>query len=58
VSIGYDIVLTNPNAAATARVLAGLELLIVQDMFLNETASQFGSVFLPACSSFEKDGTL
>jgi formate dehydrogenase major subunit len=26
-------------------------------MFLNETAREFGSVFLPAASSFEKDGT-
>ena len=26
-------------------------------MFLNETARQFGSVFLPAASSFERDGT-
>ena len=34
-----------------------LELVIVQDMFLTETAREFGSVFLPACSSFEKDGT-
>ena len=24
---------------------------------MTETARQFGSVFLPACSSFEKDGT-
>jgi formate dehydrogenase major subunit len=26
-------------------------------MFLNETAKEFGTVFLPAASSFEKDGT-
>ncbi len=26
-------------------------------MFLTETAREFGTVFLPACSSFEKDGT-
>ena len=43
--------------AAARRALAGLETVIVQDMFLNETAKQFGTVFLPACSSFEKDGT-
>ena len=36
---------------------AALELLIVQDLFLTETARAFGTVFLPACSSFEHDGT-
>jgi formate dehydrogenase major subunit len=30
---------------------------IVQDMFLTETARECGTVLLPACSSFEKDGT-
>jgi formate dehydrogenase major subunit len=54
---GYDILLTNPNARATVRALSNLDLVIVQDMFLNETARAFGAVFLPACSSFEKDGT-
>jgi formate dehydrogenase major subunit len=56
-AIGYDVFLTNPNAAETARALKSLDLVIVQDIFLNETAREFGSVFLPACSSFEKDGT-
>lgn len=46
----------NPNANATEHALRSLDLLIVQDMFLNETA-RFANVFLPACSSFEKDGT-
>lgn len=56
-AIGYDILLTNPNATETARALRALELVIVQDLFLTETAREFGSVFLPACSSFEKSGT-
>ena len=56
-AIGYDIFLTNANANATRRALAALELIIVQDMFLNETAREFGTVFLPVASSFEKDGT-
>ena len=56
-AIGYDIFLTNANANATGRALAALELIIVQDMFLNETAREFGTVFLPVASSFEKDGT-
>jgi len=37
--------------------LAGLELLVVQDMFLTETA-QRADVVLPAASSYEKDGSL
>jgi formate dehydrogenase major subunit len=56
-AIGYDIHLTNPNATATRRALATLEHLIVQDMFLNETAREYGTVFFPAASSFEKAGT-
>jgi formate dehydrogenase major subunit len=56
-AIGYDVLLTNPNARQTAQAFERLELVIIQDMFMSETAQQFGSVFLPACSSFEKDGT-
>ena len=37
--------------------IAGLELLVVQDMFLTETA-QRADVVLPAASTYEKDGTL
>lgn len=56
-TIGYDIFLTNANAHTTARALRRMDCVIVQDMFLNETAKEFGSIFLPAVSSFEKDGT-
>ncbi len=56
-SIGYDVFLTLPNANETAESLRNLDLLIVQDMFMNETAREFADVFLPAASSFEKDGT-
>ena len=56
-AIGYDIALTNPNANATLQALRSLDLVVIQDLFLNETARVAGSVFLPACSSFEKDGT-
>ena len=55
--IGYDILLTNANVNATRQALAKLDLVIIQDMFLNETAREFGTVFLPAASSYEKDGT-
>jgi formate dehydrogenase major subunit len=56
-TIGYDVLMTNPNATETLRALRALELVIVQDMFLTDTARECGTVFLPACSSFEKDGT-
>ena len=56
-AIGYDIALTNANTSATEAALKSLDFLVVQDMFLNETARQFAHVFLPAASSFERDGT-
>jgi len=55
--MGYDVLLSNPDAAATAQALAALDVVVVQDLFLTETARDYASVFLPACSSFEKDGT-
>ncbi len=56
-AIGYDVAFTNPNAAITKAALDQVGLVIVQDLFFNELARDFGHVFLPACSSFEKDGT-
>lgn len=56
-AIGYDIALTNPDANATAQSLNSLEFVIVQDMFLNKMASEWGNVFFPVASSFERDGT-
>ena len=55
-AIGYDVALTNPNAGTTREALSSLDLLVVQDLFHNEVA-KLASVFLPAASSFEKDGT-
>lgn len=56
-AIGYDVFFTNANAAATREAMARMDLVIVQDLFLTETAREFAHVFLPACSSFERDGT-
>ncbi len=56
-AVGYDIYPTLANANSTADSLAKLELLVVQDLFLTETAKAFGHVFLPAASVYEKDGT-
>lgn len=56
-AIGYDVLLTNANTHSTREAMRQLECVVVQDMFLNETAKEFGTVFLPCASSFEKDGT-
>ena len=56
-AIGYDIALTNADASSTERALRCLDFVVVQDIFLNETARQVGDVFLPVASSFERDGT-
>lgn len=55
--IGYDVFLSNANAPETAKAFENMEFVIVQDLFMNETAREFAHVFFPACSSFEKDGT-
>lgn len=55
--MGYDIALSNPHAQSTADALSRLELVVVQDLFMNETARRFAHVVLPAASSFEREGT-
>lgn len=55
--IGYDVFFTMPDARHTENAFNKLGFLIVQDMFMNETAKKFADVFLPAASSFEKEGT-
>lgn len=55
--VGWDILLTQPQTAAVRRALAALDVVVVQDLFMTETARQFGTVFLPAASTFEKSGT-
>ncbi|GHD62841.1 formate dehydrogenase subunit alpha [Jeongeupia chitinilytica] len=56
-AFGYDVYLSLANEAASRTAMAKLDLVIVQDLFLNETACAFGTVFLPAASFFEKEGT-
>jgi formate dehydrogenase major subunit len=55
--IGYDPLMSHPNAEETAQNLNGLDDLIVVDLFMTETARAFGTVFLPAASPYEKEGT-
>lgn len=56
--IGYDILHSNADRTATDRALVHLELLIVQDLFMTETAREYAHVFLPAASAFEKAGSV
>lgn len=53
---GEDIAQSDPNTHHVVAALESLELLIVQDLFLNETA-KYAHVFLPGTSFLEKDGT-
>ncbi|WNC71570.1 formate dehydrogenase subunit alpha [Thalassotalea psychrophila] len=53
---GEDIAQSDPNTHHVQAALGSLECLIVQDIFLNETA-KFAHVFLPGSSFLEKDGT-
>ncbi|MFN3974886.1 MAG: formate dehydrogenase subunit alpha [Dehalococcoidia bacterium] len=55
--IGWDLLQTMPNASLTRQALEALEFLILQDLFLNETARAVGHIFLPVASAFERDGT-
>ena len=56
-TIGYDVFLSNANAHETEKAFANMDLVIIQDFFMNETGKRFGHVFFPATTSFEKDGT-
>ncbi|WP_286237926.1 formate dehydrogenase subunit alpha [Neptuniibacter halophilus] len=53
---GEDIAQSDPNTNHVEAALRSLECLVVQDIFLNETA-KFAHVFLPGSSFLEKDGT-
>jgi formate dehydrogenase major subunit len=53
---GEDIAQSDPNTQHVTAALTSLECLIVQDLFLNESA-KFAHVFLPGSSFLEKDGT-
>ena len=53
---GEDIAQSDPDTQHVTAALLAMECLVVQDLFLNETA-KFAHVFLPGCSFLEKDGT-
>ncbi len=56
-AIGYDIMQSHADIVRTQKVLEQVPLVVVQDLFMNETGRAIGTVFLPAAASFEKDGT-
>ena len=53
---GEDIAQSDPNTHHVEKALRSLDCLIVQDIFLNETA-KFAHVLLPGSTFLEKDGT-
>jgi formate dehydrogenase major subunit len=53
---GEDIAQSDPNTHHVIAALEAMECVVVQDLFLNETA-KYAHVFLPGSSFLEKDGT-
>jgi formate dehydrogenase major subunit/formate dehydrogenase alpha subunit len=54
--MGENPVITDPNMHHTVKALENLDFLVVQDIFLTDTA-RLAEVVLPAACSFEKNGT-
>src|SRR5678815_712133 len=54
--IGYDVAQTDPNLKKVRQALANLEFLVVQDLFMSETA-KLAHLVIPGASFLEKDGT-
>jgi formate dehydrogenase major subunit len=53
---GEDPAQSDPDTQHITAALAAMELVVVQDLFLNETA-KYAHVFLPGSTFLEKDGT-
>jgi formate dehydrogenase major subunit len=53
---GEDLAQSDPNTQHVIAALSAMELVVVQDLFLNQTA-ELAHVFLPGTSFLEKDGT-
>ncbi|MDA0918781.1 MAG: formate dehydrogenase subunit alpha [Planctomycetota bacterium] len=54
--LGENPFISDPNSNKVRKALSALDFLVVQDIFLTETA-EFADVILPASSYFEKSGT-
>ena len=55
--VGVDPLRSMPDAVLTKRALSSLDFLVVQDMFLTDTAA-IANVVFPSASFAEKEGTL
>jgi formate dehydrogenase major subunit len=53
---GEDIAQSDPNTQHVTAAMSAMECVVVQDLFLNESA-KYAHVFLPGSSFLEKDGT-
>ena len=53
---GEDLAQSDPNTMHVIAAFSALECVIIQDLFLNETA-KYAHIFLPGSSFLEKDGT-
>jgi formate dehydrogenase major subunit len=54
--IGYDVAQTDPNLKKVRAALEKLQFLVVQDLFMSETA-RYATLVLPGAAFVEKDGT-
>jgi formate dehydrogenase major subunit len=54
--IGEDVVQTDPNTQKVKKALRNLDFLVVQELFMTETAKE-ADLVLPGASFLEKDGT-
>jgi len=54
--MGEDVVQTDPNTQKVIKAMENLDLLVVQEIFMTETA-RYADVILPAASFLEKSGT-
>jgi len=54
--IGEDVVQTDPNSQKVIKALEAIDLVVVQELFVSETA-KYADVILPGASFLEKSGT-
>ena len=54
--IGYDVAQTDPNLKKVRAALERLQFLVVQDLFMSQTA-RYATLVLPGAAFVEKDGT-
>ena len=54
--IGEDVVQTDPNTNKVIKAMESVDLLVVQELFMTETA-KYATVVLPGASFLEKEGT-